>query len=673
MAPSKNSTPEPLRPLLVTSALPYANADIHLGHLLEAVQTDIFVRFQKLLGRAVTYVCADDTHGTPIQLAAIRRGITPEALIAQAYENHTRDYAAFNIGFDIFYTTNSPENRFYAETIYEGLKRNGLIVTREIEQFFCETDRRFLPDRFIVGVCPRCGAADQYGDVCEVCKSTYEPTELKQARCITCGKTPVTRKSTHAFVTLNKCEAFLRQYLTGDVLQEDMRNFIDTWIKDGLHQWCITRDAPYFGFAVPDMPGKYFYVWLDAPIGYLSSSARWCKDQGKNIADYWDENASAEIVHFIGKDIVYFHTLFWPVMLHNAGFKLPSRIFVHGFLNMSGEKMSKTRGTFILARDFAERVAHPQAAEYLRFFFAAKLGATSADMELDPHEFVNRVNAVLANIIGNLHHRTAIFIERSFNGAVPDAAWDASLAATAQEYGKKIEQLYKNVEYKSVVELVQALGTMGNKYFQDKKPWESVKTNPDEAAAVMVTCINIVKACAVFLKPITPNLAAALERQVGFTFAWNDFAFSLRNCKLGPTEKLATPIDIAAFAGIMGPPPADTKALEPPLAPEIDISEFGKTDLRVATIVAAERVKKSDKLLKLQVDLGAEKRQVVAGIGKFYEPEKLIGKQVVIVANLKPAKLMGETSQGMVLAAKDGDKLVLLSSEVLVANGSKIS
>jgi len=656
---------------LITEALPYANGDIHLGHLLEAVQTDIFVRFQKLRGNRVVYVCADDTHGTPIELAALRSGIAPEQMIADTWKRHVADYAAFSIGFDIFYTTNSPENRAYAELIFKKLGEAGLIVEREITQYYCEHDKRFLPDRFVTGVCPKCKAEKQYGDVCDACGSTYEPTELGDPRCIICAKPPVLKKSTHFFVQLAKCEPFLRNYLARPgVLSAEMKNFVQHWIDGGLKEWCISRDGPYFGFKIPGTDNKYFYVWLDAPIGYLSSTEKWCADHGEKTGRFWDAASDARLVHFIGKDIVYFHALFWPVMLFNAGFKLPSRLFVHGFLSVGGEKMSKSRGTFILAREFAEKVKHPQAAEYLRFYFASRLSSGPDDIDLNKDEFCMRVNTVLANNIGNLCNRTFVFCQRYFGGRAPDTAWDGAIERLVAGAAPGIESDFDNVEYKSAIEKIQALGTAGNKYYQDSQPWASIKTDPDAAAGVMVTCVNMIKALAVFLKPIVPALTASIEKQLGCTVAWTDWRFSLRNHALGPVDKLAVPIEPSAFDALLAEVPR-APANEGP--PQIDIEQFKQVDLRVATVLAAEPVAKSNKLLKLQIDLGGEKRQVVAGIAQHYKPEEVVGRTIVVVANLKPARLMGETSQGMLLAANAGGKLVLLKPDGDAPPGARVS
>jgi methionyl-tRNA synthetase len=664
---------------LVTMALPYANGDLHLGHLLEAVQTDVFVRFQKLLGHEAVYVAADDTHGTPIELSALRRGITPEALVAGVMADHLRDYAGFNIGFDIFSSTNSEENRRYAELIYANLQKNGLIVEREIEQFYCEHDKRFLPDRFIVGVCPKCGAADQYGDVCESCGTTYQPTDLGEPQCIICRRPPVIKRSKHLYVQLAECEPFLREFIARpELLRSDMRNFVQTWINDGLREWCISRDGPYFGFKIPGTPDKYFYVWLDAPIGYLSSTDRWCRDHGRDVAEFWSRTSDARVVHFIGKDIVYFHTLFWPVLLENSGFKLPSTIFIHGFLNVGGEKMSKSRGTFILAKDFLTKIKHPQASEFLRFFFAAKLGGGAADIDMNAPEFISRVNTTLANNFGNLHHRTFVFCDRSFSSRIPDAPWDEAIAAEVGRAAADIARFYGETDYKAVVERVHEIGNLGNKYYQDRAPWELMKSDPAAAGAVMVTCVNLVKAMAVFLKPIMPKMTGSLEAQLGLDgpLVWGDHVFSLRNRPLGKTAKLVTPITDEDLAPLFTPPaPAAVAPVPAIIAKEpVDIDAFRKVELRVVQIVEAVKVPKSKKLLQLQVECGNEKRQILAGIAESYAPAELVGRCAIAVVNLKPATIMGLTSQGMLLAASGPDgKPILLAPEKPAPIGATVS
>ncbi len=656
--------------LVITSALPYANGDIHLGHLVEGVQTDIYVRYKRMTGRKTVYVCADDTHGTPIQLSAQKLGITCEELVEEAWRNHVKDYAGFSISFDKYYTTNSAENRKWSVYIFTELQKQGLVVEKEIEQYYCEKCKRFLPDRFITGTCPRCNAPDQYGDVCESCGATYDPTDLTNPRCISCHRKPVLRTSKHFFVQLAKSEQFLRDYLTGnDVLQEDMRNFVMRWVDDGLKEWCVSRDGPYFGFEIPGTENKYFYVWLDAPIGYIAATDKWCQENNGDINAIWRKDSPGEVVHFIGKDIVYFHTLFWPVMLHAASLKLPRKVFVHGFLTVQGEKMSKTRGTFIKARDYLEKIKHPAAGEYLRFYFGSKLSNNSADIDLNIEEFCNRVNTVLVNNIGNLHHRTFIFLDRYFNATVPDVPWDDTIAQAVDNTAAEIKQYFENVEFKAAIEKIQALSSMGNKYYQDTKPWELIKSNKDEAARVMVTCVNLVKACAVLLKPFIPNLVAAIEKQYGGDLCWDDYRFSLRNATMGKTEKLVKPIEVSDFDALFGKSVSEESGEED----VITITDFRKVDLRVGTVTEATRVVNSDKLIKLIVDTGAGKRQIVGGIGKAYTPEEMVGKQIVFVANLKPAKLMGVTSEGMLLAAIHGKKMALITPDSAIEPGASVS
>jgi methionyl-tRNA synthetase len=676
---------------LVTSALPYANGDLHLGHIVEAVQTDIFVRFQKLLGNRAVYVCADDTHGTPIELSALRRKITPEALVAEAWEHHHRDYLKYGIQFDIFHTTNSQENRRYANLIFEALNTKGLVEQREIHQYYCEHDKRFLPDRFIVGTCPKCHTANQYGDVCESCGATYDPTDLAEPQCIICKKAPVLKASTHFFVKLAERADFLRAFLeTPGMLQDDMRNFIGRWVEEGLHEWCISRDGPYFGFEIPGHPGKYFYVWLDAPIGYLSSTDKWCADTGKNIADYWDPASSTKVVHFIGKDIVYFHALFWPVMLDAAAFKLPSRIIVHGFLTVQGEKMSKSRGTFILASDYAQKVKHPQATEYLRFYFAAKLSSSSGDIDLSIDEIINRVNTMLVNNIGNLHHRTFIFIDRYFESKIPDEAWDAAIAEAVTKTVAEVKAHFEVVEYKEALEKIQALGNLGNKYYQDSKPWELLKSDVPAAAVVMTTCANLVRTLGVLLKPILPAIVSTLETQYGREFCWDDALFSLRGTPVGTTEKLVTPLVQEDFSDLI--PPAAVPVIvasakeskkaaskkahgtaKPASSDPVTIDDFRKINLRVGIVKEAVPVENADKLLHLSVDDGERIRSIVAGIARSYAPADIIGRRIVFVANLTPATIRGHLSEGMILAADNGKGLSLIAPDADALPGAIVA
>ncbi len=659
--------------MVVTQALPYANGDIHLGHMVEAVQSDIFVRYHRLCGKNALYVCADDTHGTPIELSAMRKKISPEELVTRFHQRHVEDYRAFDIQFDSYHSTNSEENRTYVEQIYQALQSHELIIEKEVSQLYCPHDKRFLPDRFISGTCPRCDAQKQYGDVCEKCGATYDVTELESPQCVICGTTPELKKSTHFFVNLDKRREFLNSYVfEHDVLKTDVQNSVRQWLQQGLREWCISRDAPYFGFRIPGTQDKYFYVWLDAPVGYISSTRKWCDENGVDIANLWGKDAPSDVIHFIGKDIVYFHTLFWPVMLHTAEFKLPSKIFVHGFLSIEGEKMSKTRGTFILARDYAKKVSHPDATEYFRFFMGAKLSDNCEDIDLNSEELCNRINTTLVHNIGNLHHRTFVFCKKQFNSTIPDAGWDEEIERRTREIGKIVCEAFEKTDYKKAVEEIHRLGSIGNKYYQDRAPWESIRTDREKTAQTMVTCANIVKALAVLLKPIVPGITARIESQLGFTFTMNDYPFSLKNTEFGSLKKLVKPIEKSAFDTLM-PEHTDASPESQQEQNVIDIERFSSVDLRVATVKEAARIPKSDKLLALQVEDGNGIRQIVAGIGTYYSPESLIDTQVVIVANLKPAKLMGHTSHGMVLAAQSEQGLTLIRPQDVTSSGAKVS
>ncbi len=642
------------KPLIVTMALPYANGDIHLGHMVEAVQTDIFVRAQKMGGRKTRFVCADDTHGTPIELNAHRQGITPEELIGRAWDNHTRDYASFGIGFDIFYTTNSEENKHWASDIFEKMKAKNLVNKKTIEQFYCEHDKRFLPDRFIKGICPKCGAEDQYGDVCEKCNSTYEPMDLKEPACVLCGNEPHPKTSEHFFVDLAQREDFLRNYLTTDgVLKDDMQNFVMNWVDGGLKEWCISRDGPYFGFKIPGTEDKYFYVWLDAPVGYISSTEKLCKELGENVNDYWSEDADAEVIHFIGKDIVYFHTLFWPVMLDAAELKLPSKIFVHGFLTVEGEKMSKSRGTFILAQDYAEKVKHPDATQFLRLYYAAKLSGGTADLDFNVEEFVNKINSTLINNIGNFRNRTSTFLTKpAFNNIVPDVNWDEAIAQEAADATDFVRNAIEQGNYRAAVDRIHALGGIANKYFNDTEIWKVVKSDTALANEIMVTCVNLIRTLGTLIKPILPEIVTRIEAQFDETFTWDSGVFAIRGKELNRADKLALPLETEMFDELYVAAPVEEVKPEPE-EEQIEFGDFLNVKMRVGTILSAEKMKKSKKLLKIQLNDGYKTRQIMSGIFPSYEPEQLVGKKVVFVSNLKPAKLMGELSEGMILAAEN--------------------
>ncbi|GIX48223.1 MAG: methionine--tRNA ligase [Candidatus Tectimicrobiota bacterium] len=636
---------------------------------MEYIQTDICVRFLKLTrARRRIYLCADDTHGTPIEINARRAGITPEALIAHYYEEHQRDFADFHIAFDCYYTTNSPENRKHAEYIFERLREKGHIVTRPVAQYYCEKDGRFLPDRYIRGTCPnpRCQAADQYGDVCEVCGTTYNPTDLRDPRCALCGSTPVIRESVHYFFTLSAYEDFLRQWVnTPGRLQPEVRRFIETWLDEGLRDWDVSRDGPYFGFKIPGEENKYFYVWLDAPVGYIATTEKFCRDTGRDFDAYW-HNPEAHIYHIIGKDIVYFHTLFWPAMLHGAGYTLPRKVLVHGFLTVNGEKMSKTRGTFITARTYLNHL-DPQ---YLRYYFAAKLNGQPDDLDLSLDDFVNRVNAELINKIANLVSRVVPFVTRHFDGRLGRLRPEVQpLVADIRARIPRIYEAYERLEFSRAVQEIVAIAEIGNKYFQEAAPWDLVGRDREAAQAACTFVANCCRAVAALLKPVLPRYAADVEAILRVPpLQWEDASrFDLEDHPIGPFRRLLERVDAKRVEAMLAASAADLEAAPRPLAavepfaPEISLEDFARVDLRVATVVAAEAVAGADKLLRLRVDLGREQRTIFAGIRPSYAPEELVGKQVIVVANLAPRRMRFGVSEGMLLAAGPDSRDVVVA------------
>lgn len=667
--------------ILVTAALPYANGSIHLGHLVEYIQTDIYVRFLKLTGRDALYICADDTHGAPIEVNARRQGVAPEDFVGRFHDEHAADFAAFDVGFDIFYTTHSEENRKWAYRIYEALKAGGHVTERSVEQLYCETDARFLPDRFVKGTCPRCGAEDQYGDVCEKCGATYEPTDLKDPRCSLCGSTPVLRSSTHLYVRLDDFRDFLKGWIAGGALQPGIRNFVEGWLSEGLKDWCVTRDGPYFGFEVPDREGKYFYVWLDAPIGYISSTERWAKDHGRDVAEFW-ERPGARIVHFIGRDIVYFHTLFWPAMLEGAGLTLPSRVVVHGMLTINGEKMSKTRGTFINARQYLEHL-DPQ---WLRYYYAGNLSSHPEDLDLNFEDFRSRINAELVNNIANLAHRAVSFAGRYLDGRI-GTPQDAALKEEALKRMEAIREHYEALEFRKAVREINELADLGNRYFQEREPWKARKTDLEGARATVTECVNIAALLAVALEPIVPRFSATVKEILGTgDLKWDEARFDLAERTLGEARPLAEKMEPEQAAALLSapaqapapkPPAAEKQKAAEPAAPEtalIEYDDFTKVELKVGLVLEAEKMKGADKLLVLKVDLGeAEPRTIVAGLALAYAPEDLVGKRAIVVANLAPRKLRGVMSHGMLLAAgPGGSELTLAEVPGDVAPGTRV-
>lgn len=664
--------------ILVTMALPYANGSIHLGHLVEAVQTDIYVRFLRLTGREAIFVCADDTHGAPIEINARKAGVSPEQFVARFHEEHQRDYAAFAVGFTVFHSTNSPENREWAERIYEALKQGGHLERRSIRQLHCPNDRRFLPDRYVKGTCPRCGAPDQYGDSCERCNAAYQPSELKEPRCALCGAVPELRESEHLFVRLRDFAAFLQDFVsTEGRLQPEIKHFAERWISGGLQDWCISRDGPYFGFRIPGETEKYFYVWLDAPIGYLSSTDHWARRSGREVGEWWGRDSGAEIIHFIGKDIVYFHTLFWPAMLEAARMNLPRRIVVHGMLTVNGEKMSKTRGTFINARQYLDAGLDPEA---LRYFYAANLGTDPADLDFSPSEFRNRVNADLVKTVGNFCQRALSFCAARFDGMLselPTGAPHDALVNAAAECLANARLAYASLDLRRAVQSARMLAESGNAYLQSLAPWKLVEQDPAAAQRVITLAANAAKVLAVMLAPVLPGKAQALARQLGIDhpLRWEDGAMDWLNRRIGAPSPLFAPIDDLALNRLFAAP-AEQQGGEPPAgAPKatVSIDDFARLDLRVGIVREAERVAGSSKLLKLSVDLGeAAPRVVAAGIAEHVDPASLPGRRVVVVANLAPRKIRGIESRGMVLAAESNGALALIGAPDSVAPGAPV-
>lgn len=650
--------------ILVTSALPYANGDIHIGHLVEYIQTDIYVRFLRLIGEDVIYICASDVHGTPIEINAAKRGVTPRQLVEEFHQRHYEDFQTFEVSFDEFYTTDSPENRRHCERIYRNATERGHITARKIEQSYCEQCQRFLPDRFILGTCPRCGAEDQYGDVCEKCGATYQPEDLLNARCAICGASPTLRISKHFFFQLKNFRNFLVAWTSQEGrLQPEVQAFVRSWIDQGLQDWDISRDGPYFGFEIPGEPGKYFYVWLDAPIGYIASTEHYCTRRSTcDVAEYWlDPNSDAKIYHFIGKDIAYFHTLFWPALLQAAGYRVPTAVYVHGFLTVDGRKMSKSRGTSLTARQFASFM-NPW---YLRYYYASKLTDSIDDLDLSTEEFVNRINSELVNNITNLISRTVGFLNKRLQSRLGIIPPDTEpLIAEVLAAVARAKEWYTKRQFAAVTREILKISDLANSYVQTHQPWETIKTDPEQARNDLTLAVNCIKIIAVLLKPILPGYCERLEAILGKKgLRWEDAECDLEQQEIGTFEKLVDRLEPDALhklieatreaAIISAPPPEPAESSIPPYQPEIAFDDFARVDLRAGKILAAEVVPDSDKLLKLQVDLGREVRVVFAGIKAWYDPTELVGRTVVVVANLKPRKMRFGTSQGMVLAAQD--------------------
>jgi len=669
------------RKILVTSALPYANGSIHLGHLVEYIQTDIWSRFQRMSGNECHYVCADDTHGTPIMLRAEQEGITPEALIERVHNEHFTDFNDFDIAFDNYYSTNSDENRDLSQAIYRQLKANDLIDIRTIEQLYDPQKEMFLPDRFVKGSCPKCKAEDQYGDSCEVCGATYAPTDLIKPYSAVSGATPIMKESEHHFFKLGECEDFLKQWLleSGDKapLQAEATNKISEWFESGLKDWDISRDAPYFGFEIPDAPGKYFYVWLDAPIGYMASFKNLCEKKGIDFDSYWKPDSDAEVYHFIGKDILYFHALFWPATLKFSGYRTPTKVCVHGFLTVNGQKMSKSRGTFIMARTYLNHLK----PEYLRYYFAAKLSDRIEDIDLNMDDFVARVNSNLVGKYINIASRSAGFIKKRYDNQL-SSELDASgqtMVQTIQAKQADIAALYEARQFSEAMREIMALADIANEYVDETKPWVLAKQE-DQQENLHKICTSIVNAfrlLTIYLKPVLPPLTKQVEDFLNIEpLNWSDSNSLLLSHEIKPYKHMITRIEQKQIDALLAESAESLKTAQPSPARHgeqqqnkeeklmsestdefIQFDDFAKVDLRIAKIVKANHVEGADKLLQLTLDIGEEKpRNVFAGIKSAYAPEDLEGKLTVMVANLAPRKMRFGLSEGMVLAAGPGGK-----------------
>ena len=683
------STANP-RQILVTSALPYANGSIHLGHMLEYIQTDIWVRFQKLRGNQAVYVCADDAHGSAIMLRAEKEGITPEQLIANVQAEHSADFADFLVAFDNFHSTHSEENRVLSELIYKRLNDAGHIATRSVTQYFDPEKGMFLADRFIKGTCPKCAAEDQYGDNCEKCGATYEPTELKDPRSAISGATPVLKDSKHFFFKLPDFQAMLQEWTRSGTLQDAVANKIAEWLDSGLQEWDISRDAPYFGFEIPGEPGKYFYVWLDAPIGYMASFKNLCDRTPELDFDaFWGKDSTAELYHFIGKDIVNFHTLFWPAMLEGAGFRKPTAVNVHGYLTVNGQKMSKSRGTFIKARTYLDHL-NP---EYLRYYYAAKLGRGVEDLDLNLEDFVQKVNSDLVGKVVNIASRCAGFIHKGNGGVMVDANPAPELTEAFAVAAPSIAEAYEKRDFSRAMREIMALADKANAYIADKAPWalNKVEGKQDEVQAICSLGINLFRQLVTMLKPVLPTLAAQAEQFLNVQpLTWTDLETLLTNHQLNAFQPLMTRIEPAKIEAMVAASKEDLAAsstdsgaaqatgngelTKEPLAPEINFDAFSAVDLRIALVEKCEFVEGADKLLRLTLDIGDAKRNVFSGIKSAYpDPSKLEGRLVLYVANLAPRKMKFGISEGMVLAAgPGGSDIYLLSPDSGAKPGQRV-
>lgn len=669
------------RKILVTSALPYANGPIHIGHLVEYLQTDIWVRFQKMRGHEVYYVCADDAHGTPIMLKAEQEGVTPEALIERVGREHQNDFAGFGIEFDNYHSTHSPENRAISELIYGRLKTGGHITKRTITQAYDPVKNLFLPDRFIRGTCPHCGALDQYGDSCESCSRTYSPNDLVDPKSALSGVTPEQRESEHLFFQLAHFEDMLKAWLADNELQSGVVNKLNEWFEAGLQDWDISRDSPYFGFEIPGETNKYFYVWLDAPIGYLASFKNLCEKNGLDFDEFLRPDSSTELYHFIGKDIMYFHTLFWPAMLHGANFRLPTNVFVHGFLTVDGQKMSKARGTFVAARTYLEHLE----PEYLRYYFAAKLAPAIEDIDLNLDDFQQRVNSDLVGKVVNIASRCAGFITKRFDNRLNTVHDEAERVAELAAAADSIAKAYEARDFARAMREIMALADSANQYIDRRKPWALAKdpSASEEVHRICTTGIALFRILMIYLTPVLPKTAKEAETFLNCEpLQWADLERDILGASINKFKPLMKRIDTEKVAAMVEhsrnndgvektPTPDEAKAEDTNM---ITVDDFTKIDLRVAKIIEAKAVEGADKLVELRLEVGDAERTVFAGIKSAYDPAALEGRLVVVVANLKPRKMRFGLSEGMVLAAgPGGEDIFLLSPDSGATSGMQVN
>ena len=669
------------RQILVTNALPYANAALHLGHILEYTQTDVWVRFQKMRGHECYYVSADDAHGTAIMLKADEKGISAEQHIADMRTIHEADFKDFLIGVDNYHSTHSEENRVFSELIYNRLKANDHIAKRSITQAFDPEKKLFLADRYVKGTCPKCKTDDQYGDNCEACGATYSPVDLINPVSVISGATPIEKESVHYFFKLPEFTDFLKQWVNSGTVQKEVANKLGEWLDSGLQEWDISRDAPYFGFEIPDAPGKYFYVWLDAPIGYIASFKNLCEREAIDFDHFWGKDSSTELYHFIGKDIVNFHALFWPAMLKSANYRTPTKVCVHGFVTVNGKKMSKSRGTFINARCYLDHL-NP---EYLRYYYASKLSGSVEDIDLNLEDFIQKVNSDLVGKVVNIASRCAKFVTNGNNGILSSTIENQALWNQVSGAKDSIANHYENRDFSKAIREIMALADLANEYIAAKEPWKLNK-DPDQQQKVQDICslgINMFRVILTYLKPVLPSMAEAGETFLNDSLTWESVNQPLVKHQINPFTPLMQRIEKERVDAMVEASKQDLpKAIEPiisgpladePLADEISFDDFIKVDLRVALIVKAEHVEGADKLLQLTLDIGGETRQVFSGIKSSYDPQSLEGRLTVMVANLAPRKMRFGMSEGMVLAAADKKGIYLLEPDSGAQPGQRVT